>query len=71
MAYATEIRIPGAALIERTGTLMSSLADRFAKHQLFRTTVRELGALSDRELADLGIHRSAIKRIALDSAYGA
>ncbi len=71
MAYATEIRIPGAALIERTGTFMSSLADRFAKYQLYRNTVRELEALSDRDLADLGLHRSSIRSIALESAYDA
>ncbi|MEE3316193.1 MAG: DUF1127 domain-containing protein, partial [Pseudomonadota bacterium] len=32
--------------------------------------VRELRALSGRELADLGINRSMIRRLALEAAYG-
>jgi len=38
--------------------------------QLYRETVRELNNLNNRELADLGIGRSAIKSIALEAAYG-
>ncbi len=34
---------------------------------LYRETVRELASLNDRELADLGIQRSEIKRAARQS----
>lgn len=33
-------------------------------------TVKELGALSDSELKDIGIHRSQIVSIAYDDVYG-
>jgi uncharacterized protein YjiS (DUF1127 family) len=39
------------------------------KHRTYRETVRELNRLSDRELADLGIHRSMIKSIAMEGHY--
>jgi uncharacterized protein YjiS (DUF1127 family) len=41
-----------------------------AKRSVYRATVSELTFLSGRELADLGIHRSAIKSIAFEAAYG-
>lgn len=46
-----------AALIETAKT-------RFTRYRLYRQTVNELSALSDRELADLGLHRSMIRRLA-------
>ncbi|MEM9579343.1 MAG: DUF1127 domain-containing protein [Pseudomonadota bacterium] len=38
------------------------------KRAAYRTTLRELSALSDHELDDLGLHRSQIKNIALESS---
>ncbi|MQY41021.1 DUF1127 domain-containing protein [Epibacterium sp. SM1969] len=35
----------------------------------YRTALNELRSLSNRELADLGLHRSMIKRVALEAAY--
>jgi uncharacterized protein YjiS (DUF1127 family) len=50
------------------------LVDGFRKMQarraIYRQTLRELNALSGRELADLGIHRSMITRLAQEAAYG-
>lgn len=43
----------------------------FADYRLYRQTLDELDALSDRELADLGISRLNITTIARDAAYGA
>ncbi|MCC1482234.1 DUF1127 domain-containing protein [Roseibaca sp. Y0-43] len=36
---------------------------------VYNRTARELHALSDRELGDLGIHRSEIPRIAAEAAF--
>lgn len=51
------------------------LLARFRKHladqRLYRATVQELAQLTDRELADLGIHRASIRDIARESVYGA
>ena len=41
-----------------------------ALRQKFRATVRELSAMSDRELADIGINRYDIKGIAKAHVYG-
>ncbi|AXI42001.1 DUF1127 domain-containing protein [Sulfitobacter sp. SK011] len=41
-----------------------------AKRRVYRTTFFELAALTDRDLRDLGIPRSNIKRLALEAAYG-
>ena len=52
-------------LVERFNTLR----DRMARRATYRITVAELNSLSCRDLADLGIHRSAIKGIAVAAAY--
>ncbi|WP_432817186.1 DUF1127 domain-containing protein [Sulfitobacter sp. JB4-11] len=41
-----------------------------AKRSVYRTTYHELSGLTDRDLRDLGIPRSNIKRLALEAAYG-
>lgn len=40
------------------------------RDRVYRQTVKELSRLSDRELADIGIHRSMISQVAYDGAHG-
>ena len=40
-----------------------------AKRKVYRETLFELSVLTDRDLKDLGIPRSSIKRIAMEAAY--
>ena len=40
-----------------------------AKRKVYRATFSELAGLTDRELRDLGIPRSNIKRLAMEAAY--
>lgn len=40
------------------------------RRRVYVQTVTELEALSDRDLADLGLHRSMIRAVAKDAAYG-
>ncbi|HCK07823.1 MAG TPA: hypothetical protein DHW01_06315 [Rhodobacter sp.] len=40
------------------------------KQKIFSQTIRELQNLSNRELADIGINRTDIHRIAMDAAFG-
>lgn len=42
----------------------------FADYRLYRQTLNELGALTNRELSDLGISRLSIRQVAYDSVYG-
>ena len=43
------------------------LKTRYSTWQRYRRTVSELASLSDRDLADLGISRSDIPRLARDA----
>lgn len=71
MAYANDIRVAGFNIAERFNGFRSALADRNAKNKIYRQTVSELSNLTNRELDDLGIHRSMIRAIATEAAYGA
>ena len=59
-------------LIERfmatVSTLAAEAAARQAKRRVYKTTLNELSVLSNRELADLGIARCEIRRIATEAA---
>ena len=50
--------------------LFAGIADAIARRKVYRQTLRELNALSTRELDDLGIHRSMVTRVAFEAAYG-
>ncbi len=72
MAYATNINtVPHGASASRLSILFSTLRMGLAKRKLYRSTLDELQSLSDRELADLGLHRSGLPRIAYQAAYDA
>lgn len=70
MAFLTQTR-PNAALSERLHAFTSALSERYAQYRLYRRTLDELEALSTRELADLGLHKSALKSVAYEAAYKA
>ncbi len=71
MAYATETRTAAFGLTAVAGNIAAQVSDFFAKRKVYTTTLRELESLDDRELADLGIARTMIKRVATEAAYGA
>lgn len=71
MAYASGIRTNHSGLIERAAGLAAGLRDNWRRYRVYRATLRELNALGDRELADIGIHRANIGSIATEAAYGA
>jgi hypothetical protein len=55
---------------DRVSAFRINLSDTMAKRKVFSTTLRELQSLSDRDLADLGLSRSALRGIAFEAAYG-
>ena len=70
MAYVNSTRSLNISIADRFGNLAKSVKLALHRRRLFNRTVRELSALSDRELADLGIHASMIRQIATEAAYG-
>lgn len=70
MAHATEILMAPMGFAERMSARFSNLKEKFQTRALYRETVRELSALSDRELRDLGIGRSSIRFLARMAVYG-
>ena len=57
-------------LLATTARVLDAAAARQAKRAIYRKTFNELASLGDRDLADLGLHRSQIRRIATEAAYG-
>lgn len=48
---------------------VAHVRETLARRRLYRQTVAELSQLSDRELADLRLTRSAIPSVAREAAY--
>jgi uncharacterized protein YjiS (DUF1127 family) len=70
MAYITEAHPTSLNLFQRISEFRARVAAASAQRKLYTQTVNELSALSNRDLADLGLSRSMITGIALESAYG-
>jgi uncharacterized protein YjiS (DUF1127 family) len=70
MAYVTTTRIARKGLVYRLTVLKTAVLTAVQARRVYLRTVAELNALTDRELADLGIARAAIPEIAHEAAYG-
>lgn len=71
MAYLnTTARTEALSLRDLVLRPMLSLQLMAQRRRVYSQTITELAALSDRELADLGLHRSMIAAVAKDAAYG-
>ena len=70
MAYVNHTRAADFGQRARLSTAFGRLAERLARYRLYRQTMTELGQLSARELQDLGLHRSQIRSVATEAAYG-
>lgn len=70
MAYASQSTSPRqTGLFSRLQRLRDALNTVMQQRAVYSRTLQELQALSNRELADLGIHRSEIPRIAAEAAF--
>ncbi|MBN2905692.1 MAG: DUF1127 domain-containing protein [Rhodobacteraceae bacterium] len=54
----------------RAREMVEVLRHRIARRRVYRQSLRELRALPNRALADLGLNRSTLRRAALEAAYG-
>lgn len=70
MAHVLTGRRAGVSLIETLSNTLGALKAALARRAVYRRTVAELRALNDRDLADLGVHRSQIANLAHEAAYG-
>ena len=70
MAYVNQTRAVTAAPTDRLSALVATLKGGLARRRVYVQTLRELNALNDRELADLGISKFSIPEIAREAAYG-
>ena len=71
MATVQNTTFAGASLKARFDATVASLMEAAKRRKVYKTTFNELSELSNRELADLGIARSHIRRIALDASQDA
>lgn len=49
-------------------TILERVAERRARNKIYRETLNELRALSDRDLSDLGLSRASIHSVAWEAA---
>ncbi|MCT4610239.1 MAG: DUF1127 domain-containing protein [Pelagimonas sp.] len=61
--------ITTAPVTGRIGGMITEMRARLERRRQFKRTLREMSSLSSRELADLGLNRSEIKRVAYQAAY--
>ena len=70
MAYVSSNRAQSNSLVQRFADLRETALEGYRNWRVYRNTLNELSDLSAREMADLGINPSMIRRIALEAAYG-
>jgi uncharacterized protein YjiS (DUF1127 family) len=71
MAHVAHHAPTASRLSDATGVVswFAGLGERFGQWRLYRRTLNELGGLNDRELQDLGLHRSALQSVAWHAVY--
>ncbi|WP_102224282.1 DUF1127 domain-containing protein [Acidimangrovimonas sediminis] len=68
MATLSMTQVAGNARNGRLGLLKSQLDAALARRRVYRTALKELQSLSDREVADLGLSRASFRHLALETA---
>ena len=68
MAYTADNHALGFGIVARFHTVLENYKSASAKRKIYRRTVAELNELTNADLADIGISRSMIKRIAIEAA---
>ncbi len=71
MAHALNTTFASSSLVARLRDAVTQARTSWALHREYKRTFDEMDALSDRELADIGVRRSDISDIARTHIYGA
>ncbi|MDO6669765.1 DUF1127 domain-containing protein [Paracoccus sp. 1_MG-2023] len=66
----TQNAVAATGLTGRLQNAILRMQENRARRAVYKQTVRELNALTNRDLADLGINRSMITRLAHEAAWG-
>ena len=69
MAYVNSSRAAAVGLSDRVSAFVASVKLSLQRRATYQQTLNELNALSDRDLADLGLSRLQIRSIAREAAY--
>ncbi|WP_370401872.1 DUF1127 domain-containing protein [Sulfitobacter sp. JB4-11] len=67
MAYLNQTSAPHSSFMTRVSSVLSTMVARYRQNRMYRETYNGLNALTDRELADLGLHRSQLANTAWDA----
>ena len=70
MAYVNSTRTTTYGVADRVTALVKSITTIMQRRATYAQTLRELQALSNRDLSDLGLSRSMIAEVAREAAYG-
>ena len=57
-------------LVNRLQAVVATLKQAVRRRALYKRTLRELNALTEREMNDLGIYPAMISQVAREAAYG-
>ena len=69
MAYVQPETNLAASFFENLATIVRNMFNRYNQYRLYSKTVSELRSLNGRDLADLGLSRSMIERVAYSAVY--
>lgn len=70
MAYQSNLtQAASSGVMDKIASLWDEYRAQAARRKVYRDTLRELSALGSRELNDLGLNPSMLKRIAYQAAY--
>lgn len=70
MAHVINLSYAGYARPAAQPGILARLQQAFADHRAYRAIHDELDALSDRDLADIGLSRQTIRDISRTAVYG-
>jgi uncharacterized protein YjiS (DUF1127 family) len=70
MAFVSTTKKTPVTLGDRIGAWLAGFGRATQDYRLYRQTLNELGAMSDRDLADIGISRVQVEDIAREAVYG-
>nr|WP_237072551.1 DUF1127 domain-containing protein [Pseudaestuariivita rosea] len=65
----SEVRAARGGVFENTKAGLAGLVQRYARYKLYKTTLAELKSLTNRELSDLGLNRTMLRRVAYEAVY--